>query len=335
MKKILSVVLLISLFSLTLIGCGDSSDDTSSIGEIAFADAGWDSIKLHNAIAGTIAEQVFGYSWREVPGSSTVLHEGLLIGEVDVHMEVWTDNLATYNQDLADGRLQELGVNFDDNNQGFYVPKYVIEGDSERGIEALAPDLKYVWDLKEYSDIFKDDENPGMGRVYGAIPGWEVDTIMHNKYLHYGLDENFIYFRPGSDAALSAAIISAYERGEAIAAYYWEPTWLMGMYDFVLLEDNEYDPETYALGETTLPSVRVTIGTSNDFYEDEINSDFLDFLSNYTTSSDLTSQGLAYMQETGANYVEAAKWFLIENDNLIDGWLNEEDATIIREFLNN
>ena len=335
MKKILSIVLLISLLSLTLVGCGDGGGDGSSSGEIAFADAGWDSIKLHNAIAGTIAQEVFGYSWREVPGSSTVLHEGLLIGEVDVHMEVWTDNLATYNQDLADGRLQELGVNFDDNNQGFYVPRYVIEGDSERGIEAMAPDLKYVWDLKEYNDIFKDDENPGMGRVYGAIPGWEVDTIMHNKYLHYGLDENFIYFRPGSDAALSAAIISAYERGEAIAAYYWEPTWLMGMYDFVLLEDNEYDPETYTLGKTALPSVRVTIGTSNDFYEDDSNQGFIDFLSRYSTSSDLTSEGLAYMQETGANYVETAKWFLIENDNLIDEWLNEENATTIREFLSN
>mgnify|MGYP000516632984 CR=1 FL=1 len=29
-------------------------------GEIVFADVGWDSIKLNNAIAGLIAEEVFG-----------------------------------------------------------------------------------------------------------------------------------------------------------------------------------------------------------------------------------------------------------------------------------
>ena len=65
----------------------------------------------------------------------------------------------------------------------------------------------------------------------------EVDEILHKKYLHYGLDDNFIYFRPGSDAALATAITSAYDKGEPIAAYYWEPTWLLGMYDMVLLED--------------------------------------------------------------------------------------------------
>ena len=51
-----------------------------------------------------------------------------------------------------------------------------------------------------------------MGRIYGLIPGWEIDKVLYNKYLHYGLDENFIYFRPGSDAALSSAITAAYEK---------------------------------------------------------------------------------------------------------------------------
>ena len=40
--------------------------------------------------------------------------------------------------------------------------------------------------------------------------------IMYNKYLHYGLDESFIYLT-GSDAALSAAMTAAYEKGELIA----------------------------------------------------------------------------------------------------------------------
>src|SRR5690606_879288 len=104
----------------------------------------WDSIKFHNAVAGLIAERLYGYSWREVPGSTTVLHEGLIKGEIDIHMEVWTDNIATYEADLAEGKFKDLGVNFDDNYQGLYVPRYVIEGDAERGIEPLAPDLKYV-----------------------------------------------------------------------------------------------------------------------------------------------------------------------------------------------
>lgn len=336
MKKLTKIILVLVLLTLTLSACTDNSSDK----HIVFANAGWDSILFHNAVAGTIAEEVYGYTWSEVSGSTPVMHEGILSGEVDVHMEEWTDNIPSYPVDLEAGKFKELSVNFDDNYQGFYVPRYVIEGDSERGIEAMAPDLKYVWDLKDYPDVFPDDDDPDMGRVYGAIPGWEVDQIMHNKYLHYGLNENFVYFRPGSEAALASALTNADEKGEAVVGYYWEPTWLMGKYDFVLLDDEPHDESNYMDGESAMPPVRVTIGVSNNFAEgdpeDESskgNSEMVEFLSNYETSSQLTSDALGYMQDTGSDYIETAKWFLKENDHLIDEWLNEEDAKILREYL--
>ena len=251
---------------LTLVGC--SSEDTTLDRVISFADAGWDSIRFHNAVAGTIIEELYGYSWIEVTGSTPVTHQGLLSGEIDIHMEIWSANIASYEDDKANDRFKELSTNFDDNYQGIYVPRYVIEGDAEKGIEPMAPDLKYIWDLKDYPDVFPDVENPRMGRIYGGIPGWEVDQILYNKYLHYGLDENFIYFRPGSDSALASAITSAYEKGEPIAAYYWEPTWLLGMYDMILLEDEPFNPDTYLAGETEIPPVNVTIGVSNAFVEE-------------------------------------------------------------------
>lgn len=325
MKRIVSMLLILLIVSTTTLTYAQSDK------EIVFADAGWDSIKFHNAVAGLIAERLYGYSWREVPGSTTVLHEGLIMGEIDIHMEVWTDNIATYEKDLAEGKFKDLGVNFDDNYQGLYVPRYVIEGDAERGIEPLAPDLKYVWDLKKYPDVFPDSETPNMGRVYGAIPGWEVDTILYNKYLHYGLDDSFIYFRPGSDAALASAITSAYEKGEPIVAYYWEPTWLLGKLDMVLLQDEPYDEATYKEGMTELPAVNVTVGVSNNYYEQD--PAMVEFLSKYRTSSALTSEALAYMQDTGSDYNETAIWFLQEHDELIDEWLNEDDAETLRNYL--
>ncbi len=327
MRKFFSIIL---LFILVITSTVVYSEKVTTK-EIAFADVGWDSVKFHNAVAGLIAEQIFGYKWREIPGSTTVLHEGLLKGEIDVHMEEWTDNLVTYEKDLNEGKFKDLGVNFDDNDQGFYVPRYVIEGDAERGIKPMAPDLKYVWDLKKYPDLFPDAEIKGMGRVYGAIPGWEVDEIIHNKYLHYNLDENFVYFRPGSDAAISSALTSAYEKGEPIVAYYWEPTWLMGKYDFVLLKDKPFDVNTYIEGKTELPSVKVNIGVSNRFYEQ--NPEMIEFLTKYKTSSALTSEALAHMQETGDNYIETAKWFLKQHDELIDQWLSPSDAQKIRAYL--
>lgn len=300
--------------------------------EIVFADVGWDSVKFHNAVAGLIAESAFGYSWKEIPGSSPIMHEAMKKGEIDVNMEEWTDNLSTYKTDKEENLFKELGTNFGDNTQGFYVPRYVIEGDPERGIEPMAPNLKTVQDLKNYADVFKDDEDPKKGRIYGAIPGWEINEIMSEKVKYNGLDQMYHYFQPGSDAALSAAFTSAYEKGDAVVGYYWEPTWLTGKYDLVLLEDFPYtNEEDYKKGKTACPSINVTIGVSNQFYESE--PEFCKFLEKYHTSSALTSEALAYMQETGANYTETAKWFLTEHSEFINQWLPEEEAENVRSAL--
>lgn len=331
MKKLVNVGLLVPAVALTLAACGDSAEGT---GTINFADAGWESNQFHNAVAGRIAEEVFDYSWEETNGSTAVMHEGLLNGDVDVHMEEWTDNIPQYQPDVDDGKLQELGTNFNDNYQGVYVPRYVIEGDEERGIEASAPDLKYVWDLKDYPDVFPDEEEDGKGRLYGAISGWEVDDILERKYEHYGLDENFVYFSPGSDTALQTAIINAYDKGEPVAAYYWEPTALLGQYDMVLLEDEPYvDEDAFLAGETELPPMNVTIAASNDFYENEDNKDFIEFLSKYETSSELTSEGLAYAEENNGDFEKGAEEFLKEHSELLDEWLNEDDALTMRDAL--
>lgn len=319
---LLSLLLCLGLFA----GCGSQKQDT-----IVFADAGWDSSKFHNAVAGLIAESVYGYQWSETTGSSTVLLEGMKKGEIDVFMEMWTDNIASYDDDIASGKIQEMGTNFDDNMQGFYVPRYVIEGDPERGIEPMAPELRNVADLANYASLFKDEEQPSKGRIYGAIPGWEIDNIMYKKYQYYGLDKNFVYFRPGSDASLSAAITSAYEKGEPIVAYYWEPTWLMGKYDFVLLQDAPYDPAGFEQGKTACPAVNVTISTSNAFAEK--NPEFCAFLKKYHTSSALTSEALAHMQDTGANYLDTAKWFLGEHPELLEQWLAPEEIEKVEATL--
>ncbi len=299
--------------------------------QITFADVGWDSIRFHNAVAGTVAEAVFGYTWEEVSGSTPITSEALMKGDIDVHMEMWTDNIATYDDDIAQGRMQELSVNFDDNFQGLYVPRYVIEGDASRGIEPIAPDLKTVEDLKKYADIFPDPEDPGKGRIFGGLPGWEVTTILEKKVQYYGLDEMYNYVLPGSDAAMSAAFVSAWDKGEPIVAYYWEPTWLLGMYDFVLLEDAPFDAATYMDGETAFPATTVTICVSNDFLAS--NPEYCAFLSNYGTSSALCSEALAHMQETGDDYAATARWFLKQHGELVDQWLTADQAATLRSAL--
>jgi glycine betaine/proline transport system permease protein/glycine betaine/proline transport system substrate-binding protein len=331
-----SLIFLILPVMTALGACSGSTEKSSgnhANKEIVFADAGWDSIKLNNAIAGLIAETAFAYKgYRELSAGSVLLHQGLISGEVDVHMENWVDNLSFYPADLAAGKFQELGINFDDNSQGIYVPRYVIEGDPARGIKASAPDLRTVKDLYRYSQVFPDEEKAGRGRIYGAIPGWKADEILYNKYLYYQLDRDYEYFRPGSEAAMNAAISAAYEKGRPVAAYYWEPTWLLGKYDFVLLQDEPYvnDADLVA-GKTAYSSTKVTITVSNDFAGG--NADFCGFLRGYRTGSALLSEALAYMQEAGADHRQTARWLLKKHDGLLETWLPPARAELVRAAL--
>lgn len=326
MKRIITI-LVAAVTVLTLLGSVALAETTHAV----FADAGWDSIRLHNAIAAFIGETAYDIDAEEISGSTPITYTGLISGDVSVYMELWTDNLSTYGEDLAAGKFVELGVNFDDNAQGFYVPRYVIEGDEERGIEPMAADLKTVADLKNHPEVFADPEDPGKGRVYGAISSWDIDLIMRAKYDFYGLDETFNYMDPGSDAALAAAFASAYKKGEAIVGYYWEPTWLTGKYDLVLLDDAPYDPALYPLGQCACPSVSVTIAVSNDFYAAA--PEFSEFLSQYHTSSALTAEALTYILDNDATYEEAAEWFLTQNDALLDEWLPAGKAQLVRDAL--
>ena len=310
---------------------GTNATAPSEKTHLVFADVGWDSILFHNAVAGLIAEEVFGYTWEEMSGSTPLTHEALLGGEIDVHMEVWTDNLPTYKADLAAGKLKELSLNFGDNIQGLYVPRYVIEGDAARGIAAVAPDLKTVKDLANYPELFPDHEDPGMGVIYGGPPGWEVTVILENKWKVYGLDAMYNYESPGNDAILAAAMVGAFDRGEPIVAYYWSPTWLLGLYDFVLLEDEPYDEATFQDGLCAFPSVQVMICASNDFYAS--NPDYCAFLSKYQTSSPLTNEALAHIQDTGDSYPQTARWFLGQHPELVDEWLTADQAEMLRAAL--
>jgi glycine betaine/proline transport system substrate-binding protein len=328
MKRIFSII---TLSLLIFTGC-ENVTTTTTRGHIVMADAGWDSIRLHNAIVGFIAENAFELSWEEMTGSTPITYEALKNGDIDLYTEMWTDSIEPYYQDVEANVILELGVNYDDNAQGLYVPAFVVYGDAERGIEPMAPSLRTVQDLARYADVFKDAEDPNKGRIYGAIPGWNVDDIMRRKVTFNGLDEFYNYFSPGSDAALSAAFTSAYDRGEAMVGYYWEPTWLMGKYEFILLEDYPFNEDTYFDGEVAFPSVRVTIATRPNFDVDH--PEFTQFLRQYQTSSAMTSEALAYMQDTRAGYSEVAIWFLQTNIEYLDKWLSTEKADIIRAALN-
>src|SRR5699024_10731148 len=150
---------------------------------------------------------------------------------IDVYMEVWPSNIQkAFNQAKEDGSINVLKLNFS-GEQGIYVPTYVIEGDEERGIEPVAPDLKSVKDLPEYKDVFADPSEPDKGRLIGGYSEAIASEVTQQKVKTYNLEDTFNHFTPGTEGALSASLVKAYESGDPWVGYYWTPTALGTKYD--------------------------------------------------------------------------------------------------------
>ena len=304
---------------------------------IVFGGLDWDSNAFHTEVARLILEEGYGCETDVLPGTLLPLLTGLGRGDVDVIMEVWLDNVTEpWNEALARGDVVSLGTNYPDAVQGWYVPRYLIEGDEARGIEAKAPGLTHVRDLPRHKKLFRDPEVPEKGRFYNCILGWNCEVMNTAKLAAYGLDAHYTNFRPGTGAALAAAIAGAYERGEPILTYYWGPTWVLGAFDLVKLDEPPYekekwiafskDPETNP--PTAYPQVEVVVGANASFARKA--PDIARFLTAYESSNALTSEALAYLRENRqANSRDAARHFIETHDDIWQAWVSPEVAARI------
>lgn len=300
---------------------------------IRFGDLSWDSAQVHNRIAGFILKHGYGYEPEYIPGETIPIVTGLMRGDVDVDMESWTENIQeVYDKGIASGDLIDLGPNYSDSWQGWLVPTYMIEGDSERGIEATAPDLKSVSDMAKYWELFKDPESPSKGRFHNSIPGWSITDANSRRLKAYGLDKYYTDFMPGSDAALAGSLAAAYRRGEPWFGYYWSPTWVLGLYDMTQLEEPAYDPEIWESTKAcAIPPNRVNILVNRKLPERA--PDAVAFLRKYETTAELNNRFLAEMRSEKLDTRQVAEWFLKNHEDIWTGWVDAEVADKVKAAL--
>ena len=324
-----SVFLIALLLVGTIFTC---KSDSAKVVTLIAADDGWDSQKFHIALAKLVIEHAYeGYELQVSTASSTMNWQSIINNDIDLNIEMWIDSYPTYHQDVLDGTIINISVLVEDSIQGIYVPRYVVEGDPSRGIAPMAPTLRRVEDLLRYPHVFPDFEDPSRGRLYGSIPGWLADTTLSRKYEYLGLDKSYNYIRLGSEAALFMSLESAYNLGEPWVGYCWEPSWIAGKLDVIILEDAPYEHYAFQEGKTAFPDQELLTVSSREFAAKA--PDILEFLKRFRTGSALLSEALAYINDSGASYDATAVWFLKNNDALLDDWLPAENAGRLRHYI--
>lgn len=285
------------------------------------AQGDWPSNRFHSEVARYIIENGFeGYEVETSTLATAPMLVALRNGTVDFHMELWTENMASLEDDLAEGKYELLSTNFDDNNQGIYIPYYTQE---EYGIYTIQ-------DLVDNKALFPDEDmsnwDPEYDKavMYGGPTDWEITNHyqlkFENEEQYADLIEAFEFRAVESTSMLNATMTSAYNSEEAWVGYYWEPSYIMGVLDMVLLDDEiEYDMAT---GAGNPPAQAVMIGGRSELEDDH--PEVYAFLSNYETSAQLTSEAEVYMSDNDLSAEETAAWWVENHTDVWNDWVDQD-----------
>ena len=311
-KSMLAALVLVLVVSTAVFAAGTGEEAET----LVFGDLSWNSVQVHNRIAAFIIENgIGGYEAEFTAADTLVTINGMIQGDIDIDMESWHSNFRdAYDKGVASGEIVDLGKNLPDAPQGWWVPRYLIEGS-----DAAAPGMDSVDDLKRYAELFIDPEDPNKGVVYGGVAGWSQLEISEQIFNEFGLGDEFNLGVAGSGAALAATMVGAYEKKEPWVGYYWAPTAVLGRLDMVRLKGSEYEPAD------------VNILVNKSMLEKA--PDVVEFLKGYHTTIEDNNEFLAKMDAEQWDAEETALWFLENKESVWTEWVDDEVAAKVREAL--
>ena len=234
-KRGLLLVFATLLVAVALVaGCGGPAEETKPT--IKFSDTWYESVWLMNAVAKIILEEGYGYPTETIQVTVAISQLSLSKGDLDVWLDQWWWYwLDWYEEEIAAGNIESLGISMEPTPSFWIIPQWVHE----------EYNINTVEDLKDNWKLFKDPEDPTKGLFISCPAGWQCYEVNRIKLEAYGLTEYFNYIEP-SAGAMEAALAGAQKKHQPVVGYYWAPTALMGMFDWYVLEEPEYDPDVWA-----------------------------------------------------------------------------------------
>lgn len=308
---------------------------------VRFAGITWESGNFTSEVLRYIVKNGYGCQTDTVPGSTAATETALSRDDLQVWAEQWTGRSEIIAGAVKAGTVKLMGDTLPGGTkEGWYVPDYVVHGDAKRGIKPSAPDLQSVSDLPKYKALFTDDEEPDRGRFLNCPSGWDCERVNTRLLKLLKLDDTYTNFRPGTGAALDAAISSAYARGKPILTYYWEPAALMAKYKFVQLKMPPFndacwktlrDPNSTQPCASSYLVSHLKIGVATPFYQAE--PDVMAFFSKVSFPIEFLNTTILDMTEHKVDAPTEALKFLKEHPEMWKTWVPADVAAKVQKSL--
>ena len=319
------IAMCILLILTALGGCAQQtpSDTEAATSDrvITIADGQWASNSFATELIKFIVENGYGYQTEVVSEPEEPMQLAAEAGEIDIVPEWWMYDQARHDQAKADQKIMDVRQAFVCTD-GLWVPAYVVNGDEAKGIEAVAPDLKTMEDLKKYTGVFADPDDPGKGLIQLGVEGWTANPDMIARMEQYDLASVYNYKYLKEEAELAINVETKIEKGEPIVFYNYMPAGLLGKYDFIHIEDPVWEANPAGIAQ-------VCTSWSLSLDAPEIYT----FLARYEIDLPTRNKILADIEAEGLSYSDAAKKFLNDYPDLWTPWVTESAAEKINAAL--
>ncbi len=294
-------------------------------GPIRIAENDWTGQLVDINLAKIILEEEMGEEVELVFADYTGQWAGLAAGDLDVAMEIWPSFSFVAHEEWIDekGKVEVIGDLGVIGASGWFVPTYVIEGDAERGIEAMAPDLKTYKDMNKYAALFARPETGDKGFCIDAVQSWEI----HNEERIENLGVNYVNVYAGTEGALVAEIESAYAKGEPLfICDMWAPHWINAAYDLTEIELPPYSDECYGIGSEEPGTFAcdwpndVLYNVARVGFKDEYPKAY-QFFKNMNLTTEAQQEMLVLVDVKGKSVEEAVRIWMADNEATWRAWI--------------
>lgn len=299
-------------------------------GEITIAEMNWASAGVVVAVSNFLLEQGYGCDVTIVPSDTTPAVTSLSENnEPDIVPELWSNSAGeAYQQIKANGRIVELTSVLDPGGvEGWWIPTYLAEAHPE---------------LTTIEGVMANPELVG-GMFNNCPDGWGCRIVNDNLIRAMDMESTGIeVFNHGSGETLATSMASAVESEEPWFGYYWGPTTPLGKYDMTKVSLGEEIAEAQAAnqnadspdaGVTEFATAPVLTVVTKDFQESH--PDIAELMTNVRFETDQMSGLLAWMDENNATSEEAAVYFLSNNTEIWQDWINDEARENLSGLLEN
>nr|WP_299240908.1 choline ABC transporter substrate-binding protein [uncultured Halomonas sp.] len=281
---------------------------------VRLAEVGWTDITATTALTSEVLEGL-GYETRSDTVSVPIAYAGMKNGDFDVFLGNWMPSMASISDPYIEkGQVDRVATNLEGAKYTLGVPQYVHDA----GVTLVA-------DLDEHAEKFDS-------QLYGIEAGNDGNMIIQNM-----IDDDFSGLGDwelidSSEAGMLSELKSKTRNEDWMVFLGWEPHPMNTNFDMAYLEgaDDYFGPD---LGGAT-----VHTNTRSGYVAECGNVGTL--LENLQFSLEMENQIMSAIMDGGERPREAARSWLQDNPEVLEGWLEgvetvngEPGLPAVKEFI--